>query len=142
MAIFAALVLLLLTARPDLADWVEIDFSSKRGMTTYIDPQTIRLHGNLAQLWILADFREMQQSRWSAPYRSAKTLQEFDCVEGQSRIISMTRLAGNMGLGEVVLSGDKPDMAWETMASGSINRLLFKMACGEVGRVTGSPPFH
>jgi hypothetical protein len=141
-AFFLVLALFLLTARPALADWVEVNFSSKRGMTTYIDPQTIQLHGNLAQLLVLADFREMQQSRWSTPYRSAKTLQEFDCVEEQSRIISMTRFAGNMGLGEVVLSGDKPDTAWTTMASGSINRLLFKLACGEIGRVTGVPSSH
>lgn len=135
MALFAVLALLLLTARPAHAEWVEVDFSSKRGMTTYIDPQTIRLHGNLAQMWVLNDFTEMQQSRFSAPYLSAKSQQEFDCVEGRSRIVSMTRYSGNMGLGEVVLNGEKLDMDWRTMASGSINRLLFKMACGEVGRM-------
>lgn len=142
MAFFAVLTLLLLTARPALADWMEVNFSNKRGMTTYIDPQTIRLHGNLVQMWVLDDFREMQQSRWSTPYLSAKSQQEFDCVEGRSRIVSMTRYSGNMGLGEVVLNGDKRDMNWTTMVSGSINGLLFKAACGEVGRVRGLQSRH
>ena len=142
MAIFAVFALLLLTAQPALADWVEVNFSSKRGMTTYIDPQTVRLHGNLAQMWVLDDFKEAQQSRWSAPYRSAKVLQEFDCAEKQSRIVSMTRYAETMGRGEVVLSGDEPDGDWITITSGSIHKLLFKMACGGTGRLTGFSPFH
>jgi hypothetical protein len=137
---FVALAFLLLTASQALAEWVEVNFLSKRGMTTYIDPQTIRLHGNLAQMWVLDDFREAQQSRWSAPYRSAKVLQEFDCAERQSRIVSMTRYAETMGRGEVVLSGDGPDGDWMPITSGSINKLLFKMACGETGRLTGFSP--
>lgn len=56
-------------------------------------------------------------------------------MEGQSRIVSHARYTGNMGLGEVVLNDDKPDMEWKTMAFGSINSLLFTMACDEAERV-------
>jgi hypothetical protein len=48
--------------------------------------------------------------------------------------VSLTRYSGNMGLGEVVLDGEKSDMDWTTMAPGSINRLLFKAACGGIER--------
>ena len=142
MPLFVVLAFLLLTASQALAEWVEVNFLSKRGMTTHIDLQTIRLHGNLSQLWTLDDFREAQQSRWSAPYRSAKALQEFDCAERQSRIVLMTRYAENMGMGEVVLNADEPDKDWITIPSGSITNLLFKMACGGTRRLTGFSPSH
>jgi hypothetical protein len=104
-------------------------------MTTFIDPKTIRRNGNFAQIWVLADFKDLQQSPSSAPFLSVKSQQEFDCVEERSRIVAMIRYSSNMGLGKVVWNSDQPDMDWTTMATGSINRLLFTLACGEVGRV-------
>jgi hypothetical protein len=122
------MMLLSALSRSVLAGWVEI--SRNEAVTVYAEPATIRKTGNRAKIWVLYDYQSVQSSSGSKPYRSSRRQSEYDCKEGQSRILSLTGHSANMAEGNTVFSLSKPE-TWEPVPSSSLGELMWKIACGK-----------
>ena len=77
------LTLLLLSSGPAYAEWVRVGETDT--YTGYIDPKTIRLRADFAKMWGLYDNKTAQSSSAVESYLSIKTLDEYDCMEKQTR---------------------------------------------------------
>jgi len=127
-AVWSLITLLLLSVGPVYGEWVSLG-EDQEGMTTYIDPATIRRKGNLVKMWILFDFRTTQTVLGTS-YLSDKALDEYDCAEERRRTLAFTNFSGNMGSGRVV-HRDTDEEKWEPVDPESIGLILWKLACGK-----------
>jgi hypothetical protein len=122
------LLLLAVVSSSAAAEWVEV--FRDEAITVYADPATIRMAGNRATMWVLYDYKSVQSSNSSKPYRSSKKQSEYDCKEDQSRILSLTAHSGNMAEVDTVFSLSKPE-EWEPVPLSSLAELMWKIACGK-----------
>lgn len=118
------MVVLAVVSNSAMAEWVKI--GSGGGSTSYADPTTIRKNGNMVKMWSLSDY-VTPTGRLS--YMSSKTLDEYDCKEEQSRMLTSSVFSRNMGEGEVVFAGPG-DLRWVPVAPGSEAKVLWNFACG------------
>jgi hypothetical protein len=109
-----------------MAEWVEV--FRNEGVTAYADPTTILKTGNRARIWVLYDYQSDQSSNSSKPYRSSKRQSEYDCMEGQSRILSLTGHSGNMAEANTVFSLSEPE-TWAPVPPNSLGERMWKIAC-------------
>lgn len=56
----ALITLLVLRSGPVYAEWVLTGSNGEKGMTVYVDPDTIRRKGNLVKMWVLSDYKTIQ----------------------------------------------------------------------------------
>jgi hypothetical protein len=123
------ITLLVLSSGPAYAEWVLASGNDDAGLTVYVDPATIRRKGNLVKMWQLHDYKTVQTVAGDS-LLSFKRYNEYDCVEERTRMLAYTWFSGNMGSGKVVYS--TPDeQEWEPVTPRSINRTLWKVACGK-----------
>ena len=123
------ITLVLLSSSPAYAAWVEIGGNDQIGMTTYVDPGTIRHKGNLVKLWQLNDFKTVQTVDDNS-FLSTKKQREFNCAEERTRILAATQFSGNMGTGKVVW-GNSNEQKWEPVVPDSIGQTLWEFACNK-----------
>ena len=122
------MMLLAVVSSSAAAAWVEVGGNAIA--TAYADPATIRKNGNRAKMWDLFDLKTARASREGRSYLSTKQQAEYDCKEEQWRMLYFSWHSGNMGRGEIVLSGSGPSQ-WEPVAPLSGNAILWKFACGK-----------
>jgi len=126
------ITLLLLISSPAYAGWVRIDKTdidkTDDGMTTYVDPDTIRRKGNLVKIWELFDFKTIQTSQGNL--LSRKSQDEYDCAEERRRTLAFMDFSGNMGSGRVV-DRNVDEGKWEPIAPDSVGQVLWKLVCGK-----------
>ena len=123
------LTLLVLSSGPVFAEWVLTSGDDESGLTVYIDPDSIRRKGNLVKMWQLYDYKTVQTVAGDS-LLSIKRYNEFDCTEERTRMLAYTWFSGNMASGKVVYS--TPDeQQWEPVIPRTINRTLWKVACGK-----------
>jgi hypothetical protein len=123
------LTLLLLSSEPVFAEWILTSGDDEAGLKVYIDPDSIRHKGNLVKMWQLYDYKTVQTVAGDS-LLSIKRYNEFDCTEARTRMLAYTWFSGNMASGKVVYS--TPDeQQWEPVVPRTINRTLWKVACGK-----------
>ena len=110
------------------AEWVAIGGNDQIGMTTYVDPTTIRRKGDLVKMWQLNDFKTVQTVE-NHSFLSTKKQREFSCAEERTRILSATQFSGNMGNGTVI-SVNSNEQKWEPVVPESIGQTVWEFACG------------
>jgi hypothetical protein len=120
------MTLLLLSSGPAHAEWVRID-QTDEGMTTYVDPDSMRHKGGLVKMWQLYDFKTMQTVAGD-PYMSSKIQSEYDCTEERSRRLAFTNFSGNMGSDKPVYT-NSDEGKWKPVAPKSIGEALWEFAC-------------
>ena len=120
------LILLAAVSRGAAAEWVKV--GDEGIVTSYADPATIRMAGNMATMWDLLDFKAAQAPRYGVPYMSQKTQQEYDCKEQRARKIHSLRYSDSMARGEEVNADPGPG-EWEPVSPGSTIAGLLKFAC-------------
>jgi surface-adhesin protein E len=125
------LTLLVLSSGPAYAEWVLI-FAGEQGMTVYADPDTIRQHGKLVNMWSLYDFKIEQYVR-GVLLLSSKGHVEYDCAQERLRGLAVTEFSGNKGNGTVVYS-DSYEGKWIPVEPhpNSVVRILWKVACSKL----------
>jgi hypothetical protein len=123
------ITLLVLNSGPVYAEWVLTSGNDDAGLTVYVDPDTIRRNGNLAKMWQLHDYKTVQTVAGDS-LLSIKRYNEYDCTEERTRLLGYTWFSGNMGSGKVVYSKNDVQQ-WEPVVARSINRTLWKVACGK-----------
>ena len=94
------MTLLVLGSGLAYADWRALGTNHK-GMTAYVDPDTILRKGDFVKMWELHDFKTTQIVAGNS-FLSGKIQSEYDCANEHSRRVSITEFSGNMGSGEVV----------------------------------------
>ena len=121
------ITLLALSSGPVYAEWISVGGNDPIGMTTYVDPDTIRRKGNLVKMWQLNDFKTVQTVEENS-FLSAKKQREFNCAEERTRILAATQFSGNMGTGRVVWV-NSDEQKWEPIVPESIAQTLWEFAC-------------
>ena len=121
------ITLLALSRGPVYAEWVPVASNDERGVTTYVDPDTIRLKGYLVKVWTLFDWKSIQAASGDS-YLSSKEQIQFDCAEERVRLLAFSLFSDNMGSGNVVHT-DSYETKWELIQPRSINRVMWKFAC-------------
>lgn len=102
--------------------------NSKSGITAYAVPSSIRKNGERVEMWSLFDFKEAETSASGQSYLSARSLNEYECDAGRSRLLAFSWHSDNMSGGEVVFSNsDAQD--WAPIAPDSLEGLIWKYAC-------------
>jgi len=123
------ITLLLLSSTSAYAEWIPVGGNDPIGMTTYVDPDTIRRKGELVKIWQLNDFKTVQIVGENS-FLSAKKQREFNCAEERTRILAATQFSGNMGTGRVVW-GNSNEQKWEPIVPESIAQTLWEFACNK-----------
>jgi hypothetical protein len=113
-----------------MAEWVRVDHNNDRGVTTYINFFTIRKSGDTVKMWILSDYKKAQELPYLPLYLSIKSQNEFNCKEEQMKKLNASYHAKNMGGGKIIYSDKSPDN-WSPVSPDSIDRKLWKFACGK-----------
>lgn len=121
-------MLLSVVSSSAMAEWVEVYMFE--GMTTYVDPSTIRKADSRVKMWGMYDL-ETADELSVGRYMSSKIQVEYDCTEEQSRILAYSYHSGKMGIGKVVLSSDTPQQKWTPVFPGSTGQAMWEIACGK-----------
>lgn len=126
--IFLFLVIVMLSTNAS-AEWVRIGENSRS--IAYADT-SIRRSGDTAVVWVLFDYKSIQESpRSGRRYLSEKAQHEIACKLERDRVLFFTWHADQMGNGAVVYTGKKPT-DWEpTSSPGSYGKAFWKFACGK-----------
>ena len=111
-----------------MAAWTGVTKSGVFGVTVYADYDTIQKSGSTSKVWILNDFKAVQEID-GVKYLSIKTQEEFNCDDRQTRSLTHFAYSGNMGSGQVVNSYDNTDK-WRPVKPGSLGEIQSKVACG------------
>lgn len=124
----AILLLLAAVSSSAAAEWIAV--SSNETFTTYVDPASIRKEANMAKMWDLLDFNKARVHPVGVSYLSGRSQNEYDCKEERTRRLAFSFHSGNMsGVETVYINSDSGN--WTPVAPGSINELLWKIACGK-----------
>ena len=124
-----AILLLAAVSSSAAAEWVEI--SSNQTFTVFANRITIRKTGDRVKMWDLTDFKAVKVSAGGKAYMSSKIESEYDCKEGQFRILFFSDHSGRMGEGEVVYRDADP-CKWQPVFPRTVSEALWKIACSVV----------
>jgi hypothetical protein len=119
------IMLLVLSASPAYAEWVEID--STDTYTLYADPDTILRKEDLVKMWVLYDYKIAMSVKGEMTF-SAMSQSEYDCVAESSRSLAFTFFSGHMRTGETLYSNSYIGK-WEPVPPGGISHSMWKFAC-------------
>ncbi len=114
------------------AEWVRVAENNR--LVAYADTQ-VRRAGNSLIVWVLFDYKTVQQSPSSGrQYLSEKDQREIVCEAERSRTLFFTWHADKMGNGPVVYTGARPT-DWEpTSSPQSIGNAFWKHYCSPASR--------
>jgi hypothetical protein len=114
------------SATSDATTWIVV--GRAHTFTVYANPATIQRAGSMVTVWEMKEYNTAQMYD-GEPYMSQKTQNEYDCKEGQSRILALSLHSENMGGGKTVWSAPDPD-EWHPVASIRLGEASRKFACG------------
>ncbi len=99
-------VMLALVSTGAMAEWTAV--SEDEELTHYVDLATIRKSGDKVKMWLLKDYKTVQEGAAGEKYLSAKVQGGYDCKEEQWRLLAVT-LFSEQGIkgSHLVLSGNK-----------------------------------
>lgn len=125
------LILLMLSTMPAYGEWLQVSKDVETGQTVYVDPDSIRRNGDMAEMWTLYDYKTAQPTAGDA-FLSSKVQNEYNCTQEMRRMVSVTEFAGNMGSGKVVHKGSSlfTTAKWIPARAG-LGETLLKVACGK-----------
>ena len=111
------------------AEWRFVS-TDDTGDKYYADPATKKRTGNIVRIWTLVDYVKKPLVSHGIAAHSIRGYMQFDCNERSSLLLDMTAFNGNMGKGEIVLSGPMPaDRAKEFVAPGTNGNTMLNFAC-------------
>lgn len=122
---------LTLSSLPAYAAWVEVSGYPEPGHRVYVDPESIRRRGDIAEMWALYD-SETAQPAVGKSYLSRKVQTEYNCTQYMKRMLSVIEYSGNMGSGDVVYKNSAFFSAAKWMpAHSGLGETLLNIACGK-----------
>ena len=121
--------LLIIVSNSAFAEWIYVD--TTEGFDSYADKTTIRRNGNIVKMWILRDYKTVQQNANDAEgkaYFSLAFQQEHNCKAEQTRVLSLSYYSKNMGYGSAVYSQTFTS-DWQPIVPSSIGQSNWRIAC-------------
>lgn len=115
------LVMLLISA-PAAAEWVKYAESDRANL--YYDPATVRVNGHYRRVWVIQDLKQ----RAGDGVASNRVLDEYDCKEERTRILSYSAHSEPMANGNTLRSVNSPG-EWSHIPPGTISDTLHKLLC-------------
>lgn len=91
-----------------LADWTRVSTSEDGKISTYADPDSVRVTGTRVQLLTLTDYQDAQVISGEQKFKSVKMRDEFLCDQGSGRHLTLSAMSDNMGKGTTVAVEMKP----------------------------------
>lgn len=110
------------------AAWERV--GENKEFTGYADPVTIRRAGHLVQMWVLRDYKAVQNFD-SKPYKSVREQFEYDCRDERLQLLAVVAHFENSAKGRVVYSATFDTEDWQPVRRGTMNESLRKFACGK-----------
>lgn len=95
--------------------------------SVYVDGSSIRQDTPQVTLTVLHDW-VAPHPIYTAYYLSSLTRQLFDCVQQQTRVLSVTYFEKNMRYGKIILRSDDPSV-WQPIPSQGVTHQLWQRAC-------------
>ena len=140
---FVAMVFLTILTGSAVAGWTVVGKNDEQMLRVYVDESTVRRNGNLVKMWSLRDYKEAQVLG-EKTVLSAKNLDEYDCLNEQTRVLSAYIYSGNMGEGDVVLRVTEA-RNWQPVVPESVGAAKWKVACKKIktphtGRPSATAP--
>jgi hypothetical protein len=123
--LFAAVIMLMLSASSAWADWQLL--KETRDYILYIDPDTLEKSGNLVKAVSFQDFHKMQTLEEHS-YLASKSRNEYDCANNLLRQVEFSIFPENMGSGGTLFSDNKLQN-WMPVQAGSAAESLWKTVC-------------
>ena len=122
------IILLILSSGPKYAEWAAVVENVDLD-TIYVDIETIRRKGELAEVWVMTDSKLAKRFLGTNSfYVSVRQLQQFNGGEERSRILNATWFSSNMGKGTVIDTLTKEGQ-WNPLPPGSVGRRLMEVIC-------------
>jgi len=118
---FFLLVFVMMIAKPVWAGWEQVSQSS--GDVFFIEPTTIKKDGIFRKVWGLIDLAKPIMG-----HSSRKYLQEYDCKNETTRILTITAFSKQMGNGDAV-GTESVTSKWEYIIPDSVDAALLKRVC-------------
>jgi hypothetical protein len=110
------------------AAWKELGFNEL--MSVYVDPDTIQIQGEKAQILSMLDFKKPGVNPTNKEtVNSIIGLNEFDCPSVSYRPIAYKEFSGSQGTGAVVSDNNTPDSKYEQVESGTWTAGVFNSVC-------------
>lgn len=123
------IALLLLSVGPAYAEWVAVT-TSKEGDSIYIQPNTIRRHGEVVEVFVLWDYRVARQiPNTRTHFLSRQHLQKFNCAKERYRLLAVTWFSGNMTEGARLNDDETEVNDWRAIPPDSVDRHLMEFVC-------------
>jgi predicted ribosomally synthesized peptide with SipW-like signal peptide len=123
-------IMLSLVSTGTMAAWTAVGKSeSSEDFTVYVNKSSIHKKGNLVKMWSMFNFKSPRETN-EYRYSSYKQLVEYDCNEGQSRMIGYSLHSKNMGMGGAVYKNSKTGN-WVAVEPNSVAESLWKIACSK-----------
>lgn len=94
----------------------------------YVDMATIRRSGNIAKMWTLNDYTEVEVAG-KRGYLSQKVMLEFDCANELMRAVSAIEYTGQLGAGVSVGGETDFNAKWVPIPPSTRGETLWKMVC-------------
>lgn len=110
------------------AQWQEVVRGANS--TAYADPGSIRRGDAAATMQVLIDYEKPPFDGNNLPYLSLTMHNEYRCDDAQFRVLAIASHEQHMGRGERPFTSSEP-AEWEKVSPNTVQRDLWKMACGE-----------
>ena len=118
-----ALLLLCLVSLNAHAEWRLIHTDPDQSQY-FIEPNNTALAEGFKRVWVLNNLPKANASGT----RSFRSIEEYDCNQGQARLMHITAYAGDMGTGEP-LGRRSGSGAWVKPDAGSVDELIMSTTC-------------
>lgn len=123
---FGLVLMLFILSESVMAEWVRIGESTRS--VAYAEKE-IRRSGDIVVMWILFDYKSLQESSISEKkYLSEIDQREINCRTKQGRVLFFTWHAEPLGNGAVVYTGKKTT-DWEPFSPNSFGNASWNFAC-------------
>lgn len=110
------------------ADWQP--YAQTDDFVYFYDRSSVRKSGKRVRVWVLYDYTETQGAG-DFRYRSMKALNEYDCVEEQTRCLSVSYYSDSLGRGSTVSSATFKGGEWRYVAPETIADAELRVACSK-----------
>ena len=115
---------LLLVTSSAWAEWLK--FSETGANTFYINPDTIRMNGNLIKVWLISDYKKRSETGGL----SNRIRFEIDCSGERIRTLALSEHPEHMAGGELIFTG-KEENDWRDIAPDTVNEKILKIVCAK-----------
>jgi hypothetical protein len=110
-----------------VAEWILVGNDIEEGVRTYINKTNISKNVNKAKMWSVVDYESARYVD-GKDQLSTKSLDEYDCQNGQYRTLAFYWYSRHKGEGELVYSETDPGRMLPIIP-GSVGEIAWKAAC-------------